>query len=26
VTGVSRPYDGNRERELRIVFDMTFRF
>lgn len=26
VTGVSRPYDGVRERELRVVFEMTFRF
>ncbi|PZX34716.1 Membrane protein [Cupriavidus phytorum] len=26
VTGTSRPYDGQRERELRIVFDMTYRF
>ena len=26
VTGVSRPYDGNRERELRIVFDLNYRF
>ncbi len=26
VTGTSRPYDGKRERELRIVFDLTYRF
>lgn len=26
VTGVSRPYDGVRERELRVVFEMIFRF
>lgn len=26
VTGTSRPYDGQRERELRIVFDLTYRF
>ncbi|MBY4895435.1 poly-beta-1,6 N-acetyl-D-glucosamine export porin PgaA [Cupriavidus sp. AU9028] len=26
VTGTSRPYDGRRERELRIVFDLTYRF
>ncbi|MEN4919501.1 poly-beta-1,6 N-acetyl-D-glucosamine export porin PgaA [Achromobacter spanius] len=26
VTGTSRPYDGDRERELRIVFDLAYRF
>ena len=26
VTASSRPYDGQRERELRIVFDLTYRF
>ncbi|MDT4814057.1 Poly-beta-1,6-N-acetyl-D-glucosamine export protein [compost metagenome] len=26
VTATSRPYDGQRERELRIVFDLTYRF
>jgi biofilm PGA synthesis protein PgaA len=26
VTGVSRPYDGVREREVRVMLDMTFRF
>jgi biofilm PGA synthesis protein PgaA len=26
VTGLSRPYDGDRERELRVVFDFTYRF
>lgn len=26
VTGLSRPYDGVRERELRIAFDLTYRF
>ncbi len=26
VTGVSRPYDGVRERELRIMFEMNLRF
>lgn len=26
VTGVSRPYDGDREREARIVFDFSLRF
>lgn len=26
ITGTSRPYDGQRERELRIVFDLTYRF
>ncbi|MGB6104723.1 MAG: poly-beta-1,6 N-acetyl-D-glucosamine export porin PgaA [Pusillimonas sp.] len=26
VTGVSRPYDGVRERELRAMLEMTFRF
>lgn len=26
VTGISRPYDGQRERELRIVFDLAYRF
>jgi len=26
VTGTSRPYDGTRERELRIVFDLAYRF
>lgn len=26
VTGTSRPYDGERERELRIVFDLNYRF
>src|SRR5690606_22558067 len=26
VTGISRPYDGVRERELRIAFDLTYRF
>ncbi|MFD4841022.1 poly-beta-1,6 N-acetyl-D-glucosamine export porin PgaA [Achromobacter sp. NPDC058515] len=26
VTGISRPYDGERERELRIVFDLAYRF
>jgi biofilm PGA synthesis protein PgaA len=26
ITGTSRPYDGERERELRIVFDLTYRF
>lgn len=26
VSGTSRPYDGKRERELRIVFDMIYRF
>jgi len=26
ITGTSRPYDGRRERELRIVFDLTYRF
>ncbi|WZB70972.1 hypothetical protein WJ968_01460 [Achromobacter xylosoxidans] len=26
VTGVSRPYDGRRERELRITFDLAYRF
>ncbi|CAB3685879.1 poly-beta-1,6 N-acetyl-D-glucosamine export porin PgaA [Achromobacter pestifer] len=26
VTGISRPYDGVRERELRIVFDLAYRF
>ena len=25
-TAVSRPYDGDRERELRVLFDLTFRF
>ncbi|MFJ1299186.1 poly-beta-1,6 N-acetyl-D-glucosamine export porin PgaA [Pseudomonadota bacterium AL_CKDN230030165-1A_HGKHYDSX7] len=25
-TAISRPYDGDRERELRLVLDMTFRF
>lgn len=25
-TAVSRPYDGDREREVRIVFDLNFRF
>lgn len=26
ITGISRPYDGDRERELRIVFDLAYRF
>ncbi|MBP6018073.1 MAG: poly-beta-1,6 N-acetyl-D-glucosamine export porin PgaA [Burkholderiaceae bacterium] len=26
ISGVSRPYDGIREREVRVVFDMNFRF
>ncbi len=26
VSAVSRPYDGTREREVRVVFDMNFRF
>ncbi|CAB3902838.1 poly-beta-1,6 N-acetyl-D-glucosamine export porin PgaA [Achromobacter ruhlandii] len=26
VTGISRPYDGQHERELRIVFDLAYRF
>ncbi|MGP1614253.1 MAG: hypothetical protein ACTS5Y_04215 [Pollutimonas bauzanensis] len=26
LTGISRPYDGVRERELRILFEMNFRF
>lgn len=26
VTGTSRPYDGERERELRVVFDLAYRF
>ncbi|EHK66558.1 outer membrane protein PgaA [Achromobacter arsenitoxydans SY8] len=26
ITGTSRPYDGDRERELRIVFDLAYRF
>lgn len=26
VTGISRPYDGQREREVRIVFDLNYRF
>lgn len=26
VTGISRPYDGARERELRITFDLSYRF
>lgn len=26
ITGTSRPYDGERERELRIAFDLTYRF
>ncbi len=26
VTGISRPYDGQRERELRITFDLAYRF
>lgn len=26
LTGISRPYDGERERELRIVFDLNYRF
>ena len=26
VTGISRPYDGVREREVRIMFDMSVRF
>ena len=26
ITGVSRPYDGERERELRVMLQMTFRF
>ena len=26
VTGISRPYDGRRERELRITFDLAYRF
>uniref|UniRef100_UPI00333E4D04 poly-beta-1,6 N-acetyl-D-glucosamine export porin PgaA n=1 Tax=Castellaniella defragrans TaxID=75697 RepID=UPI00333E4D04 len=26
VTGTSRPYDGERERELRVVFDLNYRF
>src|SRR5690606_34924044 len=26
VTGVSRPYDGQRERELRVMLDMNLRF
>lgn len=26
VTGASRPYDGDRERELRVVFDLAYRF
>lgn len=26
ITGVSRPYDGVRERELRVMLQMTFRF
>ncbi|MGE8657090.1 MAG: poly-beta-1,6 N-acetyl-D-glucosamine export porin PgaA [Achromobacter sp.] len=26
ITGISRPYDGQRERELRIVFDLAYRF
>ena len=26
VTATSRPYDGQRERGLRIVFDLTYRF
>lgn len=26
ITGISRPYDGERERELRIVFDLAYRF
>lgn len=26
VTGVSRPYDGVREREVRVMLEMTFRF
>jgi biofilm PGA synthesis protein PgaA len=25
-TGISRPYDGDREREVRLVFDLSFRF
>jgi len=26
VTGVSRPYDGDREREVRVLFDLNLRF
>ena len=26
VTGISRPYDDRRERELRITFDLAYRF
>ncbi|HUH60074.1 MAG TPA: poly-beta-1,6 N-acetyl-D-glucosamine export porin PgaA [Candidimonas sp.] len=26
ITGISRPYDGVREREARVMFEMTFRF
>ena len=26
VTGISRPYDGVRERELRVMLDINFRF
>lgn len=26
VTGVSRPYDGQREREIQVMLDMNFRF
>ncbi|MFW7342169.1 poly-beta-1,6 N-acetyl-D-glucosamine export porin PgaA [Pollutimonas sp. H1-120] len=26
LTGISRPYDGEREQELRIVFDLNYRF
>lgn len=26
VTGISRPYDGDRERELRVAFDLSYRF
>ncbi|TEA77205.1 poly-beta-1,6 N-acetyl-D-glucosamine export porin PgaA [Allopusillimonas ginsengisoli] len=26
VTGISRPYDGDRDREVRVSFDMNYRF
>lgn len=26
VTGISRPYDGKREREARVMFDLRIRF
>lgn len=26
LTGISRPYDGEREHELRVVFDLNYRF